>query len=581
MLYDKLYDWQRSIVDNLSKRQFFGLWLDCGLGKTVQALALAEKNGADKILIVTPNAKACETAETSGSWHQWARELGADWRIVSKNGKSVRGVSHEASVADETIESFVQNKKPSVKLSLTTKVTASDVPKNGTSKINFSEGEKTVYIVNYESLFVHGNKGSRVQLKPEILAFIGACRHNNVTLLLDESHYIKDPSSQQTVALMAIKRELMVVAQTLHIYLMTGTPFTKGFIDVWNQLKFLGCPMTKTEFREKFCVIGNVRGLLGWQQPIIGYKNVDDLYKLIHQYALTLKSDDVLKLPEQLFEEHIDKTSPWFKLLTQERMRVSTLVAYNKTRAAIGLPSIADDDPLSPQHLVDVWCGEHGHLYMPLEEAVKKDVSVQNPWCRNLDYPNSDWACETAGALWMRARQLSIGFQGNAENAMWFGNARLSAIEKFLSEHEDNYVLFYNYVPEFVSLFEICTALGYNVDVYNGEIKSLLNYERYSNETEAEQLVDKKNIILSNFASGSTGMNWQAYSSCIIASLPTYKHWAQGLKRVHRNGSKETVRYHVFMSDSWLDRDMWDALINKVEYSDEMFNKQLNLVNNL
>ena len=101
-------------------------------------------------------------------------------------------------------------------------------------------------------------------------------------------------------------------------------------------------------------------------------------------------------------------------------------------------------------------------------------------------------------------------------------------------------------------------------------------YERYSKESDDQKVIDTKNIIISNFASGSTGMNWQEYSQCIIASLPTYKHWAQGLKRVHRNGSKSTVFYHVFRSRNWLDEEMYEALQNKEEYSNDMFNKALN-----
>ncbi len=71
-------------------------------------------------------------------------------------------------------------------------------------------------------------------------------------------------------------------------------------------------------------------------------------------------------------------------------------------------------------------------------------------------------------------------------------------------------------------------------------------------------------------------MNWQLYSKCVITSLPLYKDWAQGLKRVHRVGSKEPVFYHVFKSDNWLDKGMWNALQSSQEYSQEMFNSALN-----
>lgn len=625
MIYNLLYDWQKQIVDSLSKKVSFGLWLDCGLGKTVQALALAEQNQSTKILIVTPNCKASESVNAPGSWQQWAMRLGpdnVDWVVHSKGDKypvhSIRynktstsaspdkkvatesqtdcklnDTKSECPKSDENDENEIlksQNcKKPKMRKGVETSavlsissvplppdsVSVNSVRTNKEQRFVFKEWERSVFICNYESLFVRNAQGKRIQLKPEILSFLQACRHQPVTLLLDESHYIKDPEAQQTLALQAIKRELMCMSSSLHTYLLTGTPFTRGFIDVFNQLKFLGCQMTKTQFKDQFCVLGNIRGLLGWQQPIVGYKNVDKLYELIHRYALTLKSEDVLKLPEQVFTEHVHEPSPYFTLLTRERLPIKMMLNINKAREAQGLTTLQEDDVTA---LIGVWEEEHekplGSII--IDEAVRNNLSLPNPWYRNIDYPETAYLCDTPGSMWMRARQLSIGFQGNAEAATWYDQTRLDEIQNLLSEHEDNYVIFYNYVPEFTELFDMCVRLGYNVDVYNGDIKSLENYTRYSNESEEQRLLDKKNVILSNFASGSTGMNWQRYNQCIIASLPTYKHWAQGIKRVHRSGSTSTVFYHIFLSRTWLDRGMWETLMNGTEYSQEMFDKALN-----
>lgn len=625
MIYNLLYDWQKQIVDSLSKKLSFGLWLDCGLGKTVQALALAEQNQSTKILIVTPNCKASESVNTPGSWQQWAMRLGSDnvdWVVHSKGDKyPVHSLEYNRASAsaspdkkdtetvatesqtdcksedtknkcpksDKTEISEISNFKPKrrngVEASAVLSISSAPLPPGSvfansarTSKgqrFVFKEWERSVFVCNYESLFVRNAQGKKMQLKPEILSFLQACRHQPVTLLLDESHYIKDPEAQQTLALQAIKRELMCMSSSLHTYLLTGTPFTRGFIDVFNQLKFLGCQMTKTQFKDQFCVLGNIRGLLGWQQPIVGYKNVDKLYELIHRYALTLKSEDVLKLPEQVFTEHVHEPSPYFTLLTRERLPIKTMLNINRAREAQGLTALQEDDITA---LIGVWEEEHEKPLgsITIDEAVRSNLSLPNPWFRNIDYPETAYLCDTPGSMWMRARQLSIGFQGNAEAATWYDQTRLDDIKRLLQEHEDNYVVFYNYVPEFTELFDMCVELGYNVDVYNGDIKSLENYTRYSNETPEARLLDKKNVVLSNFASGSTGMNWQLYNQCIIASLPTYKHWAQGIKRVHRSGSTSTVFYHIFLSRSWLDRGMWETLMNGTEYSQDMFDKALN-----
>jgi hypothetical protein len=148
-------------------------------------------------------------------------------------------------------------------------------------------------------------------------------------------------------------------------------------------------------------------------------------------------------------------------------------------------------------------------------------------------------------------------------------------MREFLDRNPDNYVVFYNYVPEFIELYQICSDLGYNVDVWNGEMKSMFFYDRFHSESPEKRLTDRKNVILANFASGSTGMNWQNYSKCVIFSLPLYKDWEQGLKRIHRIGQKDTVVYHVFSGDNWLDRSMRDSLDKGIQYTEDLFMKDL------
>lgn len=508
-LYPQLYDWQKKIVDFAATKKSYGLFLDCGLGKTIQALALAEVVGAEKIVVITKKSKVLETVKTPGSWQYWGSQI-------------------------EDID-IVDRKAPV-----------------------FDEHKRQLWVTNYEALFDRGekSKSSGVSLRKDVKEFLSTCRHKRVTLVLDESHCIKDPSSTQAKALLQLKRELACRSTDLHTYLLTGTPFTTGFIDVWNQLKFLGCPMTKTEFKDRFCELGHIKGLLGWQQPIVGYKNVSGLYALVHEYAITMKSEEVVKLPPQVFVTEFSPRSLLFDSLTRERLTEELVGALNRVRGKLSLPTLPPD-----------------YKFYHVSKT-----AVLNPWCRNIDYPETRWVADTPALLWLRARQLSIGFQGNDECYQWYDKTRFDRIERYLDDHPGNYVLFYNFTPEFYELFERCERLGYHIDVYNGPIKSLYWYEKYSAQSETARMVNKKNVILANFASGSTGMNWQLYDRCLITSLPLYKDWAQGLKRIHRVGSEDTVTYTVFMGDNWLDRGMWKALQEGTEYSQAMFDTDWNSV---
>lgn len=489
MIYEMLYDWQKKIIDKFKDKESFGLFLDMGLGKTPLSLALAEANNCTKVLIITLNSKALETENDKGSWFYWAKQSQLQYKLYSKTAKE-----------------FINT--------------------------------NSCYVINYEYLF---KRKSRINsIRDNVLSFIKSCQKENVAVIIDESHRLKNLQSVQTKVTAQIIRLLKSNCKVF-TYLLTGTPFATGYIDLYSQLKLLGYQGTKSDFIDAYCIRGNIPGLLGWQQPIIGYKNIESLFRLVHRYALTINSDEVIDLPEKIFVEHTTSFSEKFLLFTSD--------STNKKMKKI------------------------------INEELKKrnceEICGINPFYKNIAYPDLKWLAETNGQFWLRARQLSIGFQGNMEEAKWYDKRRLIQLKTFLENNEDNYVLFYNFVPELLEIYEICEQLGYNVDVYCGEVKSLHYYNKFTSLSNSEKLINKKNIILANFASGSTGMNWQEYNKCIIFSLPLYKDYAQGIKRIHRIGQKNTCIYHIFYQKNWLDYSMKKALLEAIDYNQQMFDSDI------
>ena len=506
-LYEKLFDYQKNIVDKFKDRQSFGLFLDMGLGKTILSLAFSEVNNCTKVIIITINAKANESESVKDSWLGWAKQSSIKYNLHNKH-----------------------------------------------SKDSFLIEQNDLLLINYESLFSRAkDKKSKVQLKDNVKEFILSCCGHNVAIIVDESHKMKNLKSLQTEAIFKIKSALKMQTDKVYTYLLTGTPFTTGYIDLYSQLKMLDYPDTKTNFVDRYCVRGNLPGLLGWQQPIVGYKNVDELFELIHRYAITIRSEEVISLPEQIFVYHPTEESHQFKMLTAEYISGKEVVKENESRT---------------NKISDI-------------EQYNVDKKVGNPYFRNIAYPELKWIAETNGTFWLRAREISIGFQGNSDDFEWYDNTRMNEIKSFLERNEDNYVIFYNYTPELFALFSICNELGYNVDIFSGEMKSLFFYEKFCNLTESEKLVTKKQVILANFASGSTGMNWQQYNKVIIASTPLYKDYAQAIKRVHRPGQKNRVFYHIFYQKNWLDLSMQKALKEQKQYNQDMYDADLERVNSM
>lgn len=596
-LYDTLFPWQKNIVDKFKDRDSYGLFLDCGLGKTLVSLAFAEVNQCTKIIVVTINSKATEDINVRGGWLWWAN-------------------------------------KANIKYNFYTKKIFNPTKKNPNA---FTTETNDMLLLNYESLYSRSKSAKiKCQLKKEIVDFISSCKGHNLAIIIDESHKIKDSSSSQNKCINQMYKLSKLFTKKTYLYLGTGTIFTVGLIDTFAQLKILGWPGTKTEFLDRFCVRAEIPSLPSWQQPIESYKNTDQLYEIIHQYGITIKSEEVIDLPEKIFEDHVYPSSKFFRLLTETKYNQKELYAYMKER---GLPYLIDDKIYSSMNIeekVDYWQrlyigiidgklylegkyeigsttdsytetmnylasiydnledfeGEFKWLYNfnylfvlkekedPVSKAMIKWHEVKayrpnrktnNPFYNNFAFPETKWEAETSGAAWMRARQMSSGFQGNAESYQWYDTTRLEMLAQFLEENENNYVLFYNYTPELIAIYEICESLGYKIDVYYGDKKSLTNYEIYENQTEDERFSNTKNIILANFDSGSTGKNWQMYNQCIIFSTPTFDNYEQGIKRIHRTGQNKTCIYHVFYSDNFLDKGMNEALANNGEYNDKMF----------
>lgn len=504
MVYDLLFDWQKKLVDSIKNQETYGLFLDMGLGKTPISVALTEVNKVEKVLVITINSKATEKKEVNGSWLEWFGKSDMKYVLTSKADK----------------------------------------------KIEFSESNQ-VFLVNYEYLFDRSAKESII-LRDTIDEFIKSCKGKRCAILIDESHKMKESKSNQTKAINKIYALMKVMSSKTYLYLLSGTPFTKGYIDLWTQLKILGINISKTEFKNRFCVMGNVAGLYEWQQPIVSYQNIDDLFELVHQKAITIESKEVIQLPEQIFNYITYPMTNSFKLYLCEKLM------GNEIKKEL------DKRKIECNYTKD--------------ELMTRQL---NPFFRNIDYPEFNWTAETPSEFWLRARELSIGFQGNAENYKFYDMTRFKMLEKFLSENEDNYLLFYSYTPELIEIYTICERLGYNIDIYSGEIKNISNYEIFSKMPREKKIVNKKNILISNWASGSTGMNFQEYNKCIIFDLPVYKDWQQGIKRIHRTGQKNTCFYYVFMQNCFLDKNMLESIRLQQDYTKNTFESDLEKINKL
>lgn len=139
----------------------------------------------------------------------------------------------------------------------------------------------------------------------------------NFTLMLDESSMIQNESAKRT----------KFIIEKLHpsnVVLLSGTPTGGKYEKLWSQLKLLGWNISKTQYWEDY-INYYIDDSVGFPMKIpIGYKNVEQLKRKLREHgAVFLKSDEILDLPEQVFQTiHIETTSAYRTFMSKRVVKV-------------------------------------------------------------------------------------------------------------------------------------------------------------------------------------------------------------------------------------------------------------------
>lgn len=137
--------------------------------------------------------------------------------------------------------------------------------------------DKSIVIINYDLVW----------RRPELLNL------KDFTLILDESSYIKNETSNRTKFILKMKPS--------NVILLSGTPTGGKYEELYSQCKLLGWKISKKAFWDTYIVTKKM-DINGFSVPIvIGYKNVDRLKAKLREYgAVFMKTEEVLDLPEQI-----------------------------------------------------------------------------------------------------------------------------------------------------------------------------------------------------------------------------------------------------------------------------------------
>lgn len=562
-VYNTLYDWQKMFVDNQPREYFefkfskeqamnalgvaynevvqenkkidkVGYFLRMGTGKTKITVAKAEKNNADCVFVTTLRSKVI-AGEEPGEFGDELKLAGYKVFYAHKafdNQGELNILSLDSKRIWAEFEASIKNK------------------------------DKIAYIFNHEHVTTKKGYERLVTL---------ALNYNNISWIIDEAHKISNKSAEISkriydmiykfstpnikIKLRQLKSDLknakeqnnwneVVRLENLEklnkenifrksitgFYLATGTPNANGYVSLYWLLRLLG---------HNWTYVG----------PVVSDGEV--VHKIIKDY-------------NAFFEEFciedtwVKKFNPYAKAIKAYK-NIDKLLDITQQFAFFA--KTANYFAGMPSRLVEtVWIPKH-ETYTQMTDSNKN-----NPYYRVLD----GFIADSPAILRLRARQLASGFMGNAEESNFYHEHKVEALKEMLQENEDNYLIFYNYTPELTLIKQAATEAGYNIDIYNGIEKSLDNYRAAESE-------DTKNVIISNVASGSAGLNLQKFNKVIFFALPdTFKDYDQAIGRIERIGQKaKEITVINFITKGTVEEDVWKSLKVGEDYTIKMYMRDI------
>jgi SWI/SNF-related matrix-associated actin-dependent regulator 1 of chromatin subfamily A len=159
-------------------------------------------------------------------------------------------------------------------------------------------------------------------------------------VVLDESHYLKNPKAKRTQAVLGYKTRQGIVKGANHVVLLTGTPVPNRPIEFWPMLTRLApdviAPFTKYfDFGRRFC--NAYQGPYGWDMT--GSSNEKELNHRLRASIMIrrLKADVLKDLPDKIFQVVPFEADPVAKRLIKAESKLVDFDQLKKTAKPKGL----------------------------------------------------------------------------------------------------------------------------------------------------------------------------------------------------------------------------------------------------
>lgn len=204
------------------------------------------------------------------------------------------------------------------------------------------------------------------------------------TLMLDESQYIKNETSNRAKFVLNLK--------PTNVILLSGTPTGGKYEELWSQLKLLGWNISKKLFYKQYTITEKI-DVGGFPITVVtGYKNIGRLKKKLNTYgAVFMKSEEVFDLPEQIENQITVKSSKEYRQFKKDRVITvndETLIGDTALTKLLYLRQLASiHNPHKHQALKDLLASTEDRVVIFYN--FKKEFETLKSICEALEKPIS------------------------------------------------------------------------------------------------------------------------------------------------------------------------------------------------
>ena len=361
-----------------------------------------------------------------------------------------------------------------------------------------------IYLVNYDKF---SRRGDDEAYRNDSLNALESWGPD--LLVLDESHRVKAPGAVRSQALWRSVRRLRKAGggDTPYVFLLTGTPNPKGYVDLFSQFRILDESIfgtNKLDFDERYCVYGQGRR----KYTVVRYRRKEEILKKVKAVSSIVTADEAGLAGQEFF-------NPIRVTLPPQARRV-----YDELRNDF------------------------------LAEIEGDIVEATN-----------------AGVRRLRLLQVTGGF---TTDGLQIHDAKVVALRDYLTdlrELDQNVVLYARFLPEVRACTTVCEKLGYRTATITGATKRTdrADYIRRFQKSPGGS------AIVFQPQAGSLGIELTAAAETVFYSLPDgWETFFQCLNRVKGPNQPRPVRHSYILCKGTLDLAVVEALRNKRDVHREL-----------